>query len=290
MKPRIFFFTILTIILAIGFFDPNGIRAAVANNAWSIKFIRQVYDGTPPDQMASPPSTHLHAGMLLAQQALTQDDLALASAYITPVDKTADRLVLDTYAQILYLEEDYQGAIEAWKNAGNARSLRQAGTELIKMGNPELGFLGWQAAYDVDPVQYTITYAHALKSQGDYHAAIALIKQSVQDYPGSNRVPLWYKTMGDLYQDVENYPEAAQGHFELAEVYWENDQSEQADQAIAQAIQLDPDNLNYHLLAGQIFEKSGSLEKALHAYETVLRIDPNQNQALEAIERLSASE
>jgi len=341
MKPQtkitVIIFSLLIIIFIFGLILPNGIRAAVANNIWSIAYVKNQYNENTPAQVNPPPTTHKHGGMLLAHQALKEENPELAWDSIRLLSESPDDLVLNTYAQFLYLREDYEEALETWEAAGNSRSLHLAAYELDDKGREDLVFQAKQSAYEVDPVEYVHSYAYALFDRGEVDAAISLLNQTLENYPGSIQRPIWYKYLGQIYQHQGNYPQAvsayqqalqlspdkwevwqtlgdlyrqldefqkaiacyervidinpggSRGFYEIADLYLRSGQPDLAAEAIEKGISLKPKDINFRLRAGQIYEESGDLEKASQAYRAALEINPNNDQALQGMERLSGS-
>jgi len=61
----------------------------------------------------------------------------------------------------------------------------------------------------------------------------------------------------------------------------------QAESSIESALQfMHFHRANYYLLAGQIYEKAGKIQKARESYEKVLTIEPENNAALKLLKVL----
>ena len=268
-KPRHLILIFAAVILAWGLLEPTALRAAVANNLWSLRFIRQAYpDRLPTAELAPPPATHLRAGMLLAHQALKAEDLNLAVTYLAPLYTSSDRLVIDTYADVLFLQGNIPEAVEIWKELGKWFTLEQAyrvleGDDLI---------LALEAAYELRPETYArslinakLTRAKTLLEEAQYPQAVAAYQEVITRFPSD----------GKAYSG-------------LAQAYWQNGQQEQALAAIEEGWELNAENARYFIDAARLYEEMGLADRALDAYRVALTIEPGNTAALEGIERLSA--
>jgi len=275
MKPTpIIFLTIIAIIL-FGLLLPNGIRAAIANNLWSVRFIKGAYAKGGVDPRAfSPPDSHKHAGMLLAHQALKQEDVDLALSLLTS-QPAADRLVLNSLAQTHYLKGNYAGALEMWKNIKDAGSLNFAGIDLAEMGEINLAIRAYQYAYEVRPseeiyrmrlVGYLLSEANELVESDQFPEAVDA-----------------YKAL------ITQYPEDGRAYSGLAWAYWRQDMGDQALQAIQDGWELNSSYYPFFVTAARIYERSGLKAQALVAYQQVLAINPRFQEAIDGIERLSGA-
>ena len=274
-STHIILLTIIAIIL-FGLFLPNGIAAAIANNLWSVRFIKGAYaqDGVDP-QSFSPPDSHKHAGMLLAHQALDQEDVDLALFFLEPRNPTADRLVINSLAQTYYRQGDYTAALEMWKNTKDAGSLNFAGIGLAEMGEIDLAILAYQYAYEVRPseeiyrmrlVGYLLSEANELVESGQYPEAV------------------------NAYQGIiTQYPEDGRAYSGLAWAYWRQGMGDQALQAIQDGWVMNNGYFPFFVTAARIFEGSGLTAQALVAYQQVLDLNPRFQEAIDGIERLSGA-
>ncbi len=124
MKLKIIFLVILVILITVGLLLPNGIMAALQNNLWSLFFLKTVAEQETVDlQALKPPASHQHAGLLIAHQAMRRGEIDLAEEALTPLMNHKDGLVRNAQANLLYLKEDYAGAIDIWYALGDWHSL-----------------------------------------------------------------------------------------------------------------------------------------------------------------------
>ena len=272
MKFRLFYLSLLAIILTFGLIIPDGIRAAAANNAWSLTFISNAAQGesTNPQGFTEPPSSHRHAGMLLAHQALKQKDVDLAWSYLAPLVSAPDLLILQTRASINFLQEEYISAINIWKDLGRYSTLYTAASNLNDEEHLDAKILAYRSAYDIRGEPYdrlftnnSLQKANLLIEEGQYNQAIAILSSLVDEFPHHR----W------LYDG-------------LARAYWLNRQPDQALLVIQQGWDINMDDASYYITAGQYYEELGLTEQALDAYQTALRINPDHGDALQGIERL----
>ena len=93
----------------------------------------------------------------------------------------------------------------------------------------------------------------------------------------------------NIYQDTINrYPDFSNAYYEIAQVYLQNHQNDEAINAIEHAIvRMEFPNQWYYVRAGMIYEAAGFTDKALAAYRQALLINSGNNQAVQAINRLA---
>jgi tetratricopeptide (TPR) repeat protein len=104
---------------------------------------------------------------------------------------------------------------------------------------------------------YWIVWANAARDSGDYAHALTIYAQALKQFPGY-----------------------AQVYYEAAWAYKLAGSPDEALQVINQAISLaDPPNAYYEVRAGQIYESTNNLDKALQAYQAAQSIDPGTGTA-----------
>ena len=85
------------------------------------------------------------------------------------------------------------------------------------------------------------------------------------------------KLLGDA---TKNDPENAEFRYYLGTFYEEEEQFEQAELAIKQAINIEPDNPRYYFRLGVVYDKSNKKEASMEAMRKVIAIDPKHSNAL----------
>lgn len=273
MKFRLLLITLLALILTFGLIIPDGIRAAAANNAWSLTFIRGIARGENKalQDFTSPPPNHPHAGMLLAHQALKQNDVDLAWSYLAPLVSAPDLLIRETQAYINYLQGEFDSAIHIWKELGHYSTLYTAASRLSDEDHLDTKILAYRSAYDIrgEPYARLLTYhslqkANLLIDEAHNDQAIAILSSLINEFPHH----------GWLYGG-------------LARAYWLNHQPERALTVMEQGWDVNSDNPSYYITAAHYYEELGLTEKALDAYNTALAIHPEHHDALQGIKRLT---
>ena len=305
MKPHIFFITLLIVIITFGLIIPNGLRAAAANNVWSIAFIQQAFP--PPGeshQFDPPPSTHKNAGTLLARQALAQDDLKLAETFLAPQVAASNWLALDLHAAVRFRQGDYRTAITTWKALQRDVTLEKAARSLPGDVADDILLFAYQSLYELNPEKYAVNLANVLFNQQQASAAVDILQQSIQDYPQSKFRVHWFRYLGDFHRSQQDFDaaEAAYQQATLADptdhrswrnlglMYHQNQAYQQAAASFEELIKLNPEIDFYHMLLGESYEKNGQIDQALTAFQSALKLNPENSRALNAIERLSPSE
>jgi tetratricopeptide (TPR) repeat protein len=105
------------------------------------------------------------------------------------------------------------------------------------------------------------------------------------------------RAAGDLNLALNNYQEAARLspdnstiYYEMAWTYRLNNQPEEAKKSIEKALSLmAPPSELYYVRAGQIYEWCGENVRALDAYKSAIRINPENLTAQQGVSRLSGS-
>ncbi len=194
-------FLLLVAIIILGLIYPNSVRAAIANNIWSVRFIKGAYAQGGVDPRAfSPPATHKHAGMLLANQALKLDDVGLALDYMAPLRNSADSLVRHTIANLHFLQGEVAPAVEIWKSLGEWHTLEQAYRQLE--GDEQI--LALQAAYELFPERYArplvsalLTKANQLLEEDQIDQAILVYQRVLSINPGQQEALAAMENLAD---------------------------------------------------------------------------------------------
>ncbi len=271
-KKSWFIIALLAILLVIlALILPGGIRAAVVNNLWSISFVKDhIAERLTSQQLSTQPDTHAHAGILQARLAMANGDNQQALRLLENVTFINDPVFLETYAELLFLKQRYPEALEIWKNLGRYNKIEHAARSLNNNNDVDMEILAWRKAFEIRPDIYTriliyaeLSKANNLRDSGNFSEAIPQYLSLIDEFP----------------YDVEAYSE-------LSWAYWLQGQSDLAVTTITKAMEIPSTNVQFYLRAGEIFEQCGQIEKALDAYQNVLRIDPKRESALQAIERL----
>jgi len=269
---QIVFLVFITAIAAWGLINPLGIRAALNNNVWSLAFVNNKTGlSTSNSNADTPPSTHHHAGLLLAHQALAEEDTSLALTYLTPYLDAKDRLVLETYADVSFLQEDYASAILIWKSLGQWYTLEQASRVLTQEGDLDSLILAHQSAYELFPERYAIHLTRSMQSKANLYIEETQYEQAIE-----------------VYQELLSlFPGESSIYIDLARVYFLNDQPDMTRQTIDHGAVLESVNSTFFIAAAQIYEKIALPEMALEAYNQALLLDPESSAARQGIEALS---
>jgi tetratricopeptide (TPR) repeat protein len=86
---------------------------------------------------------------------------------------------------------------------------------------------------------------------------------------------------------IERFPNFPPAYFGIATVYQQLGEGENAAAAMDQALQLTgKTEVQDYLRAGEIYESSGNLDKAIAVYQQILSLDPDNQTAVQALQRL----
>ena len=282
-------------MLTFGLILPTGLRAAIANNLWSIRFIHGMADQPAPNP-------HPHANLFLARQAYTQGDLNLAIDRLKPIAESADTITQHTYASLLYFQKDYQGAFKIWGQIGSELTLEQALREAQAKAQKDVVYLASQNLYRINPDKFAANYVNALTANGEYDQGLTILEHALETFPNSRYRSIWWRYKADIFRIQGDYTEAESAYrrairrnpkemkaFRDLGLMYRN-QLNDTDQAIAvfkEYIAADPQDVYGHLLLAQTYEEAGQVEEACQAYQDILEIDPTNTTAQEALNRLT---
>lgn len=294
----------LTLLLVWSIASPLGLRAAVANNKWSIEFLSYYFEESEFRQgLIIPPSSHAHAGLFMASNAMKQGNYQLALESLDPLISASDPLTLDNYAGVLYLMGNYDDALDIWITIGDDNKLNRVASNMYAVGRPDLELKAYEHQYYMNPEKYAYIVAVRLKNNNEYEKALKILETVLQDYPHSSKRASWLSTNADIHKRMQNWTEAEFTYRQslsempndyntlanLGLLYMEElDNAVEANQYFKKLIEINPSNSNGYLLLGQSFEKFGQPEQALQAYQNALIVDPNNRTAQQALDRLSA--
>lgn len=219
-KLRILLALPVAAILLWGIITPNGFRAAVEVNKWSQAFIAHFYQPISSDQaLPLPPASHPHAKLLLAREAIANGDDDLALAYITPLIGPDNPLVTNAYAEITYRHEDFARAISAWEMAGNLTALHNATYELREKKLLDDALKAAISRYHLEPETSTSALATIYTDLKEYDQAVALLDQSMGEFPESKFFVTWLNTKsGVQFLQANDY--AANNQLSEAELFY----------------------------------------------------------------------
>jgi len=403
-KILIPFYVFIAGLVIWGFINPDGIRGAWANNVWSTKFVNHYFGISSefPEQN-NPPLSHKHATQFLIKQALVNNDYNSATTLISQILDESNVLLMETYAQVLYLKGDYVGSFNVWGKLKKESPLIQAVQYFRETGRNDLVESAYQYLFEIDPEKYTTPLADTLGKNNKMQEGLKIINHSIQNFPGSDQQSTWLRFIGDYHRnlaewdkaedyyhkalenkpddwvvwltlgnmyyarnsDLEkatycfkkvieivpergvgyhsigfyynrpdtiaealqwfkiaaekepnnkryllsyanalrdtsnlteafdiyttleaNYPEDRDIHYEISWAYWLNNQVEKSIESIEEAIRIAPEKTIYYFRAAEIYEKIGEIDKTKEIYESILRIDPNNNQALQKLNQI----
>ena len=233
---------ILLVILAL--ILPGGIRAAVANNLWSISFVKgHISERLTSQQLLASPDTHAHAGILQVRLAMANGDNQQALRLLENVTSTNDPVFLETYAELLFLMQQYHDALEIWKNLGRYNKIEHAGRWLNSNDDVDMEIIAWRKAFEIRPDIYTriliyaeLSKANNLRDSGDFSEAIPQYLSVIDEFPN----------------DVGAYSK-------MARAYWQQDQADIALSTISDAMTIPSSSYRYYMCAGIIYILSNNL-------------------------------
>ncbi len=262
----------LIALVLLGLILPNGIRAAIANNFWSMSFVKAYLAGAlTSEHLSTAPESHPHANLLQARTAMENGDYQAALRLLEPFFPTSDPTILETQAELLFTLERYPEALEIWEQLGLFNKIEHAASDLRNKGEVDMAILALQKAYGIRPHVYERSLINALLSKAE---TLSYEEQLLE--------------ATTLYQSViEQFPEDVGAYSGLAWAYWLQGQSDLAVNTMNMAMSFPSPNYRFLMSAGSLFEQSGNIEEALIAYRKALSLSPNSQDPINAIESLT---
>lgn len=283
-------FIILAGVVSWGFITPNGIRAAFANNLWSLKFMQNYYGSDSSEvEFPEPPKMYVNSGLFLASQAMRQNNLEQAKIYLTPLVEKGDLVALNNYAEILYLQEDYAGAFAIWERTGNILRLHGVVNEAAESDALPLRSLAYQSLYRLDPERYTFPYADSLNGINDYRSAVSVLENSIRIYNDSDSYAIWLKYLGDTYRSQKIWREAEKyyqqilfeqpGNWQVAMslctlLYDQNNDLEKLDACLVAVESPSSENGTRFYEISRFYWQIGQKDRAVQAVELAVQFSP----------------
>jgi len=302
MKIRIALLVLVIFFLAWSAFQPNGVLVTVQNNFWAINLQNLLKTEHGQLNQVSLPTFTSHSSVLLARQAIREEQLEFSQSVLLPLLDDQDRVVQGTYAELLYAKGQKIEAIGIWEKLSDTIVLERVGNQSSAEGDRKNLLAAYQSLYQLDQAKYTSSLAFTLKSQGQLKEAEELLIRSRKDFPDSEYKSDWLRYLADIYsansdwqkaedvyrQVILENPKDGRAWRNLGLLYTSHlDMPDKAIECFQEMISISPsESYGYSLLA-QTYETIGDTEKAISTYQALLVIDPGNTAALEAIERLS---
>ena len=111
--------------------------------------------------------------------------------------------------------------------------------------------------------------AQAYMRKGQYRKAISAFERVLKEDPSDVRARL---NLANLYYRKEDFPNAVATFLEVAKIYEESGATLKAIAVYKQAIKLDRDRADLHVLIADNYERHGLLNEAGKSYQHALRL------------------
>jgi len=284
-------------------------------NAWSLQYLSQIKAAslTPDAPQPQPPRGHPRADIWQALGAMQSGDSEAAIALLAPHISRGEKFALQISARSYELSGNFTAAIEDWKKVGDLKALLRVAKAAVQDGDLDAARQAYQAVWDLDPREGATPLANFLiKYDSDPAAAEAIYRQVLQETPYHRYLPYWLLRLAATLEEQSKWAEAASIHeqairevdlmypngrrlarryADLAWAYHMSGQAEKAVTAIEKTLELLPsdDSISAKdawMRAGKIYEAGGKIEESLAAYRHVLELNPDNEEARDAIQRL----
>ena len=268
-QTRLILSIVILFLAALVLVLPTGVRTALEHNLWSMAAAEAAFgDGQAPPPRPDP---HPHAYQWLARLALQDKDPEAAIGWLSQLGEGSEPFAMNAKAQAYYQDGQFQAAFDLWQEIGYSSRLSAAGRAAQDEGNHELATLAYRAAFEVDPVAYTLAFSSALRRIEQQIDAEAVLIDSLETHLSADQRTTWWRALGDLYYD--------EGDWQKAEVAYRAALSEDiADQA------------TWVRLGWLIYNESGDAETAMEYFNEAIRAEPERGMGYYAVGRLLVRE
>lgn len=173
----------------------------------------------------------------------------------------------------------------------------EAGIKLHDAGKFDEAIGKYEEVLKLSPANMTALYelAYSFAANKEYEKSLAAATRGTEYQ--SELLPMFYDLIGGAYdlmgesqQAIDAYkrgiqivPDAATLYFNMGVTYLESLKNpDEARRALEKAVALDPNQPEFHLMLGQVFQSGGYPTPALLAFSTYLILEPTGARALSA--------
>lgn len=166
-----------------------------------------------------------------------------------------------------------------------------------KQPDHQKAYIEFQTAVKINPKNKNAHYGlgHLHFQGGNYREAVLSFKKAIsldtQYAEAHNYLGTVYKVEGKLDKAILEYKEAIKSptyetpenpHFNLALIYFQQENYDLAEEEIQTVLQTNPNLLDAHVMLAHIYHNRGSEELARSAFEKIIALSPKSPQAKEA--------
>ncbi|MCB0045848.1 MAG: hypothetical protein KDD92_10480 [Caldilineaceae bacterium] len=274
---------ILAAIIAALFTLLPPLRATLADNLWSLRFVR----ASQPQSLPAPPPSHPDARRWLAEQAGIQGQVFGAAEQLQELAAEGVPFSERSLGHMLAAQGDLAGALALWEQEGDYNSIETWAKRAEGEGNIEGAYLAYRAGYRVDPLRGANLLSSFLLRQDQPGEAARVLRDMLESSAPDSVRAAWLRQLGSIYEKEENW-DAATGMYEtllelpgqrmpaylaLANLAYARDGNlEQAEGYLAQARAAAPNDSQPFYETGQLLTRAQQPQTADVWYrEAVLR-------------------
>ncbi|WP_202079989.1 tetratricopeptide repeat protein [Caldalkalibacillus salinus] len=196
------------------------------------------------------------------------------------------RLAIDKFKRVLELDPHYTSVypllVEALVKTGESQDALNYIQEGIKYDqtNPYLYYLKGQAQLkDQHWAEAKESFLKALSLDDVHQPSLEQLIDMAENEED------WETAVAYLQRMMEHAPGNSGLHLRLAKVYEEMEAFQEAQQSYEQAYELDPENIEVLNQYGYLLRDEGKLEEAIRLWRQSLKLDPDQWEIEELIQR-----
>jgi tetratricopeptide (TPR) repeat protein len=257
------------------------------------------YQSSPIIEMSVKPADD-RSRLWFAKEYFRQNRYPEALSLIEPLLEKGDPFAISLNGEILSASGNDSLAVNAFTEAGDVISLGSLAQRSTQSGDSYVAFLANKNICEIasDSSEECIEAGKYLIDQGQYSEADGYLKLAITRDPNRRSSYLTranaLRKNGD-YSDaigvyrlaLQRFPDFEQVYFEISATYYLNGQDKEAMQAIDLALETvsNPSEKNL-MLAGRIYERGERFQQAISIYQKVLEINPKNQAAQKALQRL----
>src|SRR5690606_34943429 len=155
MKLKVSLLVLFVLFLVWSVFQSDGILITVQHNFWSLDLVnRHLADPDQLNQVSLPP-TAPHSAVLLARQAIREQQLQFAEEILSPLLSYQDRAIQGTYAEVLYSSGRKSETFRIWEEFNETIILERAANQSSGEGDDQSVLDAYRSLYRLVPEKYT---------------------------------------------------------------------------------------------------------------------------------------
>jgi tetratricopeptide (TPR) repeat protein len=237
------------------------------------------------------PDRHPRAYLWLAKEAIREQDQYQAEYMISSYEGGFSPEILSLQGDIYYLAGDLPSALNLWKEALNFNAIKTAAAHADDVGDLANAKLAYETLYNANNELGTSLYAEYLwQTFNEPDNAELIIRESLDQYPGSSQYSSWLRILGNLLIDQNKWEESevvykimlslnqnsVEAYRGLSKVsYARGDGIELALSYLFDALPIEPTDANLYYDIAMLYRMESDFEQAAKWFDEALKRKPD---------------